>query len=953
VRQAVVSGRDALSREKVEHAFLEQSLSLLDAAVAPALSRMQETLLARLPQVLGRTLAAAGGAAVSTSGLRASAAFELSFDSTNPSAKAWAARSAAEMVVKVSKQTRLAVRKIITQSFEKHYTAQHSTRLLESVLGLTDEYADAVLALRERLVNAEAGQVVFAGKTAIRVPKTVSQAFLEGKVKAYADRLLRHRASNVARTETMAASNEGQRLSWLQGVQTGSLDEGVQRIWLEAKDQRLCQICRAMHGKTVGLTERFVLPDGTKVLGPPAHPSCRCGQGLTEGRRLQRFSSLGQLYTAASSLGISYKGGTPEYHREYNRLKRQKGKGATVPSSGPDGLPLIDTANMVQIGGKAGSNPGGLYQAADGTKWYVKKGKSEDHVASEVLAGKLYAEAGVAVPETRFAQHEGAPGIASRIVPTEKVPSGELSGLAGTAEGFAADAWLANWDVVGLDFDNLSKSNGKAMRLDAGGALEFRAQGGKKGSAFGNEVLELKTLRDPHLNPQAAKVFGKLTPAQINASIDKVVAISDSRIRELVSKYYASNPKLADKLIARKQSLASQKSPLGNSVYTATEDIGVKKILRTAVSSLGIPFKGGTPEYHKAYNKLMYEKKKVSKKAVVGDNILFNPTTKQFSVSPSGQTIPQGFELFEKVQAPKPKPTAAPGPIPATQSPMPITPQKPLGTQQKHEAAPIPEEDDPAFAALPPIEGPRPKTYVNPQTGQTTQVLPVDKPPAGFVPAPPPSAKLSSIPPPPPGSMGFDPKLAKRLDQETLALKLSENEKAAVTYYSGSGYAEMNTLLRDPAKFHAHYTGGQPAAVAQSYQAKIAARTETLQKAIDRAPVRKEPIVSWRGQQGAFPGKEGEVFELKGFQSTTINPHTATNFGGFNILEFHTKKGLYLGNQSQHASEKELLLNHGTKVRFLRKEKRTFRILKKPQSKYGKAAYWDTFTREVTVLEVL
>ena len=58
--------------------------------------------------------------------------------------------------------------------------------------------------------------------------------------------------------------------------------------------------------------------------------------------------------------------------------------------------------------------------------------------------------------------------------------------------GFLADAWLANWDVVGLAADNIVTGPGKkAYRIDVGGSLIFRAQG--KGKPFPPEVSE--TLR--------------------------------------------------------------------------------------------------------------------------------------------------------------------------------------------------------------------------------------------------------------------------------------------------------------------------------------------------------------------------------------------------------------------------------------------------------------------------
>ena len=99
-----------------------------------------------------------------------------------------------------------------------------------------------------------------------------------------------------------------------------------------------------------------------------------------------------------------------------------------------------------------------------------------------------------------------------------------MSKLSGVAEGFAVDAWLGNWDVVGLGYDNLQCNGKKAIRVDVGGALEYRAQGKKKGNAFGLTVSEVDTLRDASVNPQAAHVFAGLTQDQIKESVKNVLS---------------------------------------------------------------------------------------------------------------------------------------------------------------------------------------------------------------------------------------------------------------------------------------------------------------------------------------------------------------------------------------------------------------------------------------------
>jgi len=62
-------------------------------------------------------------------------------------------------------------------------------------------------------------------------------------------------------------------------------------------------------------------------------------------------------------------------------------------------------------------------------------------------------------------------------------------------ENFVADAILGNWDVVGLSKDNVMLGkDGKTYRIDNGGSLRYRAQGGLK-KDWGVTPTEIFTMR--------------------------------------------------------------------------------------------------------------------------------------------------------------------------------------------------------------------------------------------------------------------------------------------------------------------------------------------------------------------------------------------------------------------------------------------------------------------------
>jgi hypothetical protein len=229
------------------------------------------------------------------------------------------------------------------------------------------------------------------------------------------------------------------------------------------------------------------------------------------------------------------------------------------PAVNNEGVEKMD--GWEQTGPQAGTNAGGKFKDADGVEWYCKFPGDEDTAKAEVLAAKLYAATGTAGQDAKLVSKDGKLGIASRWVNVKKGSAAELAKSKGAHAGFAVDAWLANWDVVGLELDNLQlDEKGHAVRVDAGGSLMYRAQGGKK--AFGDNVTELDSLRDAKINPQSAAVFSNMTDADITASVARVAKIPDSTIRKIVMNSgfgdEQSRKDLANTLIARKNDLIAK-----------------------------------------------------------------------------------------------------------------------------------------------------------------------------------------------------------------------------------------------------------------------------------------------------------------------------------------------------------------------------------------------------------
>jgi len=208
---------------------------------------------------------------------------------------------------------------------------------------------------------------------------------------------------------------------------------------------------------------------------------------------------------------------------------------------------LADVKYVKNLGGSTGA---ALYEDIKGRQFVLKKGASAKHLLEEAQADRLYQELGFAVPEFKVFETEEGPVKLARFIKgkhlSELDPDSKeyKSALKQLKSGFAADAFLSNWDVVGLNLDNvLIDSTGKVFRIDNGGALRFRAMGKPK-SQFDEYPDEFWTLRDQETNGQTAGIFKDLEFGDIMSQAQKVIgkrkellaAISDKELRTLISK---------------------------------------------------------------------------------------------------------------------------------------------------------------------------------------------------------------------------------------------------------------------------------------------------------------------------------------------------------------------------------------------------------------------------------
>lgn len=173
--------------------------------------------------------------------------------------------------------------------------------------------------------------------------------------------------------------------------------------------------------------------------------------------------------------------------------------------------------------------------------YYVKFPEPELQSIIEHLSYQIYRLYGIKVPESHLIVDENKEfiGIATKGITGDlaRNPS-KLTGHKDINDGFFVDAFLANWDVMGLNFDNIILSGDSAYRIDPGGTLTFRAQGGRKGKFFGDDPSELDTFKNPQISPQASKVFGNIQQEELKRAAGIFEKVSWTQIEHKINEVF-------------------------------------------------------------------------------------------------------------------------------------------------------------------------------------------------------------------------------------------------------------------------------------------------------------------------------------------------------------------------------------------------------------------------------
>ena len=228
----------------------------------------------------------------------------------------------------------------------------------------------------------------------------------------------------------------------------------------------------------------------------------------------------------------------------------------------------LSTLKVIKkLGGSTGAQ---LVEDSRGNQYVMKKGSntSNEHVKSEYLTNQLYDLLGLRVPDFELYEENGEAILLSKFIPMTRMPSAK--DYDEMAKGFAVDALLANWDIYQND-NCLIDSAGRVIRVDNGGAMEYRAQGSKK--TFGKSVTDFNSMLN--YNPS---VLGNLSLQDKVNQLDELLKKRDDVIGFLVE----SNIDMVGIFDGRFKDLENIKNQLEAKINKGQRKITPRKLMSDA-----------------------------------------------------------------------------------------------------------------------------------------------------------------------------------------------------------------------------------------------------------------------------------------------------------------------------------------------------------------------------------
>lgn len=222
------------------------------------------------------------------------------FDSAHPLVVQRQRANSLEQVQGLVGETRDVVRQVLIEGSTTGAAPRETARRIRDSIGLTAPQERALANYRASLENGDWSRALGYELSSGQGDRTVRRLQRDGggmtatQIEDLADRYrtnqIAHRAETIARTESLRVAHEGASDAITQAIQRGDIDaDQLVKEWHAGPRTRYARPeHRHMDGKTVGVLEDFVLPDGTRM----SHPgdarggvenvaNCRCTTSTT------------------------------------------------------------------------------------------------------------------------------------------------------------------------------------------------------------------------------------------------------------------------------------------------------------------------------------------------------------------------------------------------------------------------------------------------------------------------------------------------------------------------------------------------------------------------------------------------------------------------------------------------------------------------------------------------
>ena len=320
--------------------------------------------------------------------LPASVRIAANFTTADPRAIAFAEQRAGKLIRQVSDESRKAVTETVMEALRMRIDRREMVSRISKVVGLDSRQARALTRFYEKALAD--GRVA-----GLDYEEALAKADRLGD--KYKKRLIRQRAVRIARTETVAASNAGRYLSWMEAEAQGLLGSNSVKRWITAIDERTCPICQPLNNKEVPYKTNF--PTGE--LMPPVHPNCRCSAVIIPAE--VSFIPLQKAVVSSDPIAAMFKHGSHDQskHNPHKGGRGSSGSGATRTfEAGQDEQihaalkedqgAYIDSLSEKQLKSVAGYQAEGTYEAVNGyLRGQSDKVTPEDKALIETFDGVI------------------------------------------------------------------------------------------------------------------------------------------------------------------------------------------------------------------------------------------------------------------------------------------------------------------------------------------------------------------------------------------------------------------------------------------------------------------------------------------------------------------------------------------------------------------------------------